>query len=108
MQEQPGGRGAGGGDPLGGTGRETGSTPGQLRAEALTRAHALAALADAVAETHRGIASCRDDPSRSGRAHDAFVRALDDLAGRVALAGTLLHDAHPASGSTPGCPGAHA
>lgn len=108
MQEQPGGWGAVGGDPLGATGRESGSTPGQLRAEAVTRAHALAAIADAVTETHRGIASCRDDPSWSGRAHDAFVRALDDLAGRVALAGSLLHDAHPAAGSAPGCPGARA
>jgi len=106
MREQTGGWGAGGGDPLGGMGREGGSTPGQLRAEAQTRAHALAVLADAVAETHRGIASCRDDPSWSGRAHDAFIGALDDLAGRVALAGTLLHDAHAPAGSTPGCPGA--
>jgi hypothetical protein len=106
MREQPGGWDAGGGDPLGGTGRGSGSTPGQLRAEALTRAHALAVVADAVAETYRGIASCRDDPSWSGRAHDAFIRALDDLAGRVALAGTLLHDAQPAAGSTPGCLGA--
>ncbi|MBM7412178.1 putative trehalose synthase [Clavibacter michiganensis] len=107
MRGQPGGWGAGGGDPLGGTGAEGGGTPGQLRAEALTRAHALAAVADAVAETHRGIASCRDDPSWSGRAHDAFIRALDDLAGRVALAGTLLHDVHPNAASAPGCPGAH-
>ncbi|RIJ61192.1 hypothetical protein DZG02_08320, partial [Clavibacter lycopersici] len=86
-------------------GREGGSTPGQLRAEALSRAHALAVLVGAVTETHRDIASCRDDPSWSGRAHDAFSRALDDLADRVALAATLLHDAHPAPRSAPGCSG---
>ncbi|MBM7387083.1 putative trehalose synthase [Clavibacter michiganensis] len=104
MQEQVSGWG---GDPLAGAERGSDSAPGQLRAEAQSRAHALAVLADAVAETHRGIATCRDDPSWSGRAHDAFVRALDDLAGRVALAGTLLHDAQRAAGSTPGCSGAH-
>ncbi|MBP2456714.1 putative trehalose synthase [Clavibacter michiganensis] len=102
MQEQLGG---GGGDPLA-EGRGSGGAPGQLRAEAQSRAHALAVLADAVAETHRGIAACRDDPSWSGRAHEAFVRTLDDLAGRVALAGTLLHDVHPAAGAAPGCSGA--
>lgn len=106
MQEQAGAGGAGGGDPRGWEG-PGGGTPGQLRAEARTRAHALAVLADAVAETHRDIGSCRDDPSWSGRAHDAFTRALDDLAGRVALAGTLLHDAQRTAGSAPGCPGAH-
>lgn len=104
MQEQVGG---GGGDPVAGAGRGSDSTPGQLRAEAQSRAHALAVLAEAVAETHRGIKAGRDDPSWSGRAHDAFVRALDDLAGRVALAGTLLHDARRTAGSTPGCSGAH-
>ncbi|MBF4617966.1 hypothetical protein ITJ44_07755 [Clavibacter sp. VKM Ac-2873] len=108
MPGRAGGWGAGGGDPLGAQGSgQGGGTPGQLRAEARSRAHALAVLADAVAETHRVIASCRDDPSWSGRAHDAFLRALDDLAGRVALAGTLLHDAHPAADAVPGCPGAH-
>lgn len=105
MRGQPGGGDAG--DQVGGPGQGSGGTPGQLRAEAQSRAHALAVLADAVAETQRGIASCRDDPWWSGRAHDAFVRALDDLVGRVALARTLLHDAHPADGSAHGCPGAH-
>ena len=108
MQEQASAGGAGYGDPVGGSGQGSGTTPGQLRAEAQSRAHALAVLAEAVAETHRGIASCRDDPSWSGRAHDAFVRSLDDLGGRVALAGTLLHDAQRSAGSAPGCSGAHA
>jgi len=87
--------------------RGSGATPGQMVAEARSRAHALAALADAVAETRRAIACCRDDPSWSGSAHDAFTRSLDDLAGRVARAAALLHDAQ-ASGSSPACRGAHA
>jgi hypothetical protein len=82
-----------------------GGTPGQLRAEALTRTHALRTLADAVAGTQCDLSSCRDDPSWSGRAHDAFLSTLDDLAGRVALAATLLHDA--GAGSASACPGAH-
>jgi hypothetical protein len=84
-----------------------GSTPGQLRAEALTRAHALAVLAEEVAQTGRDLAGCREDPSWTGRAHDAFTRSLDDLHGRVALAATLLHDARSGAGSAPGCAGAH-
>lgn len=104
--EQAGSWGGGGEEP----GRSGGpaapdATPGQLRVEARSRAHAMGSLADAVAETHRAIASCRDDPSWSGSAHDAYVRALDDLAGRVALAATLLHDARAEAGSAPGCPG---
>ncbi|MFT2753123.1 hypothetical protein [Clavibacter sp. Sh2088] len=98
--------GVGGGSLGGGAPPGEGSTPGQLRVEEQTREHALAAVADAVEETRRRIASCRDDPSWSGRAHDAFTRSLDDLAGRVALAATLLHDARPGPGSAPGCPGA--
>ncbi|QIS43230.1 hypothetical protein GW571_14385 [Clavibacter capsici] len=105
MQEQAHGVG---GDPLGGgVPPREGGTPGLVLVEEQTRAHALATLADAVGETRRRIASCRDDPSWSGRAHDAFTRSLDDLAGRVALAATLLHDARPGAGSAAGCPGSH-
>ncbi|KZC95708.1 MULTISPECIES: hypothetical protein [Clavibacter] len=89
-----------GGSPSG----PAGGTPGQLRAEALGRAHALRALAEEVERTSRDIAVCRDDPSWSGMAHDAFVVSLDRLAGEVRLAAGLLHDAHPAPGSAPGCP----
>jgi hypothetical protein len=106
VQERADAAGAGGGDPLVPVpGHGEGGTPGQLRVEERAREHALAALADAVAETGHDVASCRDDPSWSGRAHDAFVRALDDLAGRIALAATLLHDARPAAGSASGHPG---
>jgi hypothetical protein len=106
VQERADAAGAGGGGTLGSTpGHGGGGTPGQLRVEERAREHALAALADAVAETGRDVASCRDDPSWSGRAHDAYARALDDLAGRIALAATLLHDARAAAGSASGCPG---
>lgn len=81
-------------------------TPGQLRAEALGRAHALTELAGEVERTSAAIAACRDDPSWAGIAHDAFVRSLDALAGSVRLAAGLLHDGHPPSGSAPGCMGA--
>jgi hypothetical protein len=80
-------------------------TPGQLRAEALGRAHALTELAGEVERTSRDIGACRDDPSWAGIAHDAFIRSLDALAGSVHLAAGLLHDAHPAAGTAPGCPG---
>ncbi|MFT2707812.1 hypothetical protein [Clavibacter zhangzhiyongii] len=101
-----GGGGASDGAADGAAHAAGGGTPGQLRAEALTRAHALRTLADAVAATQRDLSSCRDDPSWSGRAHDAFLRALDDLAGRVALAATLLHDATAAAGAASARPGA--
>jgi len=97
----------GGADPDAGRGPDHGrGTPGQLRAEALGRAHALTELAGEVERTSRDIAACRDDPSWTGIAHDAFVRSLDALAGSVHLAAGLVHDAHPPSGSAPGCTGA--
>ena len=82
-----------------------GGTPGQLRAEAMGRAHALSLLAEEVERAGSDIAACRDDPSWSGMAHEAFVRSLDRLAGDVRAAGALLRDAHPPAGSAPGCAG---
>jgi len=108
VRERTDGRGAMAGDASGPSGpRDAGATPGQMVALARSRAHALATLAEGVAETRRDIARCRDDPSWSGRAHDAFTRSLDELAGRVALAASLLHEV-PATGSSPACSGAHA
>jgi hypothetical protein len=106
VRQDTGGGGAGG---VGASGWEVrpGSTPGQMRAEALSRMHALAVLAGEATETGRDLAGCREDPSWTGRAHDAFTRSLDDLAGRVALAATLLHDARSAAASASACAGAH-
>jgi hypothetical protein len=104
VRQGTGGPGAVGADAHGWEDRPAG-TPGQLRAEALARGHALAVLVDEVAQTGRELAGCREDPSWTGRAHDAFARSLDDLVGRVALAATLLHDARSAAGSVPGCAG---
>ncbi|OUE19089.1 hypothetical protein BFL36_13690 [Clavibacter michiganensis] len=100
-----GGADAGESGDAGGSSGPGGGTPGQLRAEALGRAHALSVLAEEVERTGSDIAACRDDPSWSGMAHDAFVRSLDRLAGDVRRASALLHDARPAAASASRCAG---